>query len=142
MSSNPFEYVSAINAGKDIIRNSDNPELMERGYVAYMVNNALSYHAECTFFANQMNIYHNLPPKMQNDYYLNTLRPRKRFSKWAKVDRNDDLKVICEYYGCNMQVAKSYHELLSPAQLKLIKKQQEHGGIKNGKSGRSKSEKS
>ena len=39
----PFDYVNDINYGKkNIIKNSDNPELAEKLYPSYLVNKALS----------------------------------------------------------------------------------------------------
>ena len=39
----PFDYINAINANKDIIGSSDNPEEVEKEYTPFMVTRGLSY---------------------------------------------------------------------------------------------------
>lgn len=35
---NPFDYVNAINKGKDIMSDTDKDELAEKGYNAFLTN--------------------------------------------------------------------------------------------------------
>lgn len=113
----PFEYVDAINQGKDIIRGSENPELAEKGYNPWMANKALSYHADTVGFANVMNRYHHLDKLLQFDYLINTVRKKKRYAKWHKPDNAADLEVVMEFYKVGPNVAKQYLKVLTPSQL-------------------------
>lgn len=124
---NPFDYVNAINAGKDIIRDSDSPEAAERGYNPYIANRALSYHPDTVMFANEMNVNHWADGLLQYDYLINTVRKRKRFSKWFKPD-SEDLEVIKEYYKVGPDLAKQYLRVLSSDQLADLKKRIIKGG--------------
>lgn len=130
--SNPFEYVNAINMSKDdIISNSDNPELAEKGYNSFMVNKALSYHIDTIHFANLMNANWSLDNKLQFDFLINIVRPRKRFSKWAKTEISEDIELISEYFQCNNERAIEYARILTQDELAIIKKQlQNIGGMK------------
>ena len=76
----PFDYVKSINAGKNIMRGTDNDSLMERDYNAFIVNRNYSLFADTVYLANEMNIRPNIDNRLQYEFLLNTLRPRKRFA--------------------------------------------------------------
>jgi len=124
---NPFDYVNAINAGKDIIRESDSREAAEKGYNPYMANIALSYHPDTVMFANEMNVNHWADRLLQYDYLINTVRKRKRFSKWYKPD-SEEIDLIKEYYGVGPEIAKQYLRVLSAEQLADLRKRIIKGG--------------
>lgn len=56
-----------------------------------------------------------------------SLRKKKRFLKWEKRDKNDDLIYIRDYYNCSFLVAKYYYGLLTSEQLEAIKISLEKG---------------
>ena len=60
--SNPFDYVNSINSSKkpNLMRDSENDALAEKGYNAYLVNKALSCFPDTLLHANLMNQYHQL----------------------------------------------------------------------------------
>ncbi len=126
--SNPFDFVTAINTTKKKLID-ENPD-MEKEYVPYLTNKSLSYFTDTLMDANLMNIHHGLDKKMQFDYMINTIRPAKRFSKWAKKVENNDLEVVKTYYGYNTRNAEIALSLLSAEQLKTIKQKLENGGVK------------
>ena len=82
--SNPFDYVNSINSGKSMF-GTDNDELIEQKYTPYMVNRALSQFVDTVHSANEMNVNNHLDKKLQYDFLINIVRPRKRFKKWAKA---------------------------------------------------------
>lgn len=127
--SSPFDYVNTINSSKkNMMRESENDELSEKEYNAYIVNNALSYFPDTILHANMMNMSHHLDKRPQYEFLLNSVRPKKRFSKWAKNTGNDDLELVCEYYQCNSTRGREYLDLLSREQLKIMEKQIQKGG--------------
>lgn len=129
--SNPFDYVNSINqTKKNMMRDSENDTLSEKGYNAYMVNKALSYFPDTLLHANLMNQYHQLDNRPQYEFLLNSIRPKKRFAKWVKDVGDKDLEVVCAYYQCNRNLGKEYLSLLSNEQLKIMEQQLETGGIK------------
>jgi len=90
---NPFDFVKAINETKqDLIRGSENPDLAETFYKPYLVNKAFSYFKDTVMYANDINMYPNTDNKLQNDYYLNSIRKGKRYSKWHKKEEDDKKK--------------------------------------------------
>ena len=121
----PFDFINSINANKDIMVD----ELAECQYVPFIVNRGLSYFPDTVMLVNQMNMHANLDNKLQYHYLINTTRPRKRFSKWAKKHENSDLEVVKEYYGYNNRNAEYALSLLTKQQLEYIKNKKNKGGI-------------
>ena len=92
---NPFEFLNDINHKKIGIMDEDN----ESKYVPYFINKGLSYFIDSCIQANEMNRSHHLDHRLQFDYLLNSVRSKKRFSKWAKPEKVEALEMIKEYYG-------------------------------------------
>ena len=57
---NPFDYVNAINAGKDIMTGTENDDLAEKGYNPFLTNRQFSYFQDTVHFANMMNQHAHL----------------------------------------------------------------------------------
>ena len=126
---NPFDYVNAINQSKkDLIRSSENPELAEKSYVPFLVNKSLSYFVDTIMYANEMNRNSHIDNKLQNDYYLNSVRVSKRFSKWSKKIENGDVESIQEYYKVSFAKAVEIYKVLTSEQINLIKEKIIKGG--------------
>ena len=126
---NPFDFVAAINmTKKDLIRDSDNPELAEKSYNPFLTNRALSYFPETIYHANEMNVNHLLENCLQNDYFINIVRKGKRFSKWAKHVENPDVQCVQEYYKVNYARALELSKILTSEQIDLIKTRIIKGG--------------
>jgi hypothetical protein len=127
--SNPFDYVNSINQNKkNMMRDTENDVLGESQYDPWLTNNALSYFPDTILHANLMNQFHQLDKRPQYEFLINSIRSRKRFSKWVKSDINEDLLFVCEYYNCNKVVGREYLSLLTSEQLNLMKEQKEKGG--------------
>ena len=127
----PFDYINSINfTKKNLMKGSENDELSEKSYVPYITNKTLSYFTDTLLYANEMNRYHFLDNRLQYEFYLNSIRKKKRFAKWAKADDNDDLSMISEFYQISLSKAKEAIKILSPEQIKIIKDKMEQG-IKN-----------
>lgn len=127
----PFDYVNSISyTKKDLMTGTENDEQSESGYIPFLTNRALSNHLDTILYAQEMNMNHHLDNKLQYSYLLNTIRPSKRFSKWAKKEVNSDLDAVREYYGYSYDKAKAALQILTPDQLRIIKEKLEKGGVK------------
>ena len=119
---NPFDFVNSINFNKkNLMKESGNDELTEKLYVPFLVNRSLSYFTDTLLYANEMNHNHLLDNKLQYEFLLNSIRPKKRFAKWAKPENNDDLDIVCQYYGYSIQKAKDVLSVLNKQQLQSIR---------------------
>ena len=81
-------------------------------------------------FANEMNRYPNLDKRLQYSFYLNTVRPKKRFSPWSKKQTVKDLDLVKSYYGYSNEKAIQALRILSPNQLNYIREKLNKGGKK------------
>ena len=123
----PFTYLNAINDTKENIMVNDDAE---KQYVPFIINRTLSYFTDTVLFANEMNTRHHTDKALQFHFYLNTIRKRKRFSKWVKPDIDRDLDVVKQYYGYSNEKARQVLPLLSPEQIEVMSEKVSKGGRK------------
>lgn len=118
---NPFDYVNAINAGNDIITTADDPTAAENAYLPHLTNRAFSYHIDAVLHANEMNLRAGLDKKLQYLYYLYTLRPKRRYGmKWHKPTPQKNVDALQVLFPCNDERAKTVLSLLTKDQIKQI----------------------
>ena len=121
----PFDYVKAISTTKE---NMIVDDLTEREYNPFIVNRALSMGIDTVLQANEMNQRHHLSKKLQFDFLLNSISKRKRFDKWQKADKSEDLDYVKAYYNYSYPKAVSALSVLSPTQIETIKKKIDNKG--------------
>lgn len=114
----PFDWINSISYNK---KNLMETKEDEKSYNSWMINKGLSYYPDTVEYANMMNMMYNLDPKLQYDFLINIVRPRKRFSKWSKKKKDSDLELVMKYFGYNANKAKSALLILSKEQLSEIK---------------------
>jgi len=107
----------------------DDPDAV-KGYPPYIINKCLSFHTDTILYSNEMNKYSNLDKKMQYDFYINSLKPRKRFSPWIKKQTLEHLELVQEYYGYNYAKSLEALRILTTEQLDQIKQSLNKGGTK------------
>lgn len=132
----PFSFVNEINIGKrDIMRdqNGEHSDLLEKVYNPYITNRSLSYFNDTVLYANEMNKNHHIDSRLQNSYLINTIRKRKRFSKWIKPTELEDMDAVKEYYGYSNQRAREVLTLLSNEQITELKQRVYKGGYNKSK---------
>jgi len=122
------DWLNSINQTKInlIDQNSD----LEKEYPPYIINRCFSGHIDTIMFSNEMNRFHFLPKKMQYDFYINSLRKRKRFSPWIRKDTIKDIDCIKLYYKYSDEKAKQVLKILTQEQINFIKSKFETGGMK------------
>jgi hypothetical protein len=127
--SNPFIYVDSVSySKKNLMRGTANDDLAERGYKPFLTNRSLSYHQDSILFANEMNIRPTAENKWQYEYLLNSLRKRKRYSKWKKQDPDATVEMIMEYFGYGRSKAEEALRILTDEQLAMIEVALDKGG--------------
>ena len=120
------DWLNSINQTKKNLIDED-PSL-EKEYNPYIVNRIYSGHLDSVMFANEMNRYSFLPKKIQYDFYLNSLRSKKRFSPWLRKDKIKDLDYVKRYYGYSNEKAQQALKILTKEQLNFIRSKFEIGG--------------
>jgi len=126
------EILPDINYGhKNLIRTGDMDE-GEYGGKSFIINRALSMNVDTILYSNEMNQQYNLDPLLQYDYFINSLRKKKRWSKWAKATgQSANLELVKTYYKYNEQRAREVLDLLSEKQIEDIRLRLSKGGTNN-----------
>lgn len=123
-----WKYVGVVSHTKDL-RALDDAEF-ESAYTPFIVNKSLSHFEDCVLAVNMMNERPDISKRQQALFLINTLRPRRRFSKWMKAEGvSDDVRDIAEYYGCSQRHAKGLVSLHTPEQMTNIRARLEKGGV-------------
>jgi hypothetical protein len=125
------DYLNAINVTKEPLMDTDD-EMWEKKYSPFIINKCLAPFPDTILIVNEMNINPHLDKKLQFDFFLNTVRTRKRYTPWMKASKTKNLEYVKEYYGYNNEKAKSALKLLNDEQIKAIKSSLDKGG-RNGK---------
>lgn len=123
------DYLNSINQTKENLLDSEDPG-WDKNYPPYVINKCMSQHLDTVMYANEMNQWGQLPNKLQYDFFINTVRPRKRFSPWAKKEKMNDLEIVKQYYGYSNEKARQALSILTPDQLSFIKSKLNKGGKK------------
>ena len=120
------DYLNSINFSKDYLMDEDPG--WEKNYPTYVINKCMSHHLDTIMFANEMNIHSHIDKRLQYDFLINIVRPRKRFSPWGKKQKVKDLDLVKKYYGYSNDKATQALEILTPTQLNYIKDKLNKGG--------------
>ena len=122
------DWLNSINSTKKNIIDED-PDT-ESKYLPYIINRCLSGHLDCIMYVNEMNMNIDLDKQLQYDFYLNTLRSKKRFAPWIRKEELKNLESIKSYYGYSNEKAKQVLPLLTKEQITFIQNKLEVGGLK------------
>lgn len=121
----PFDFLKSINDTKKDVMLDD---IDEKAYVSFVVNRSLSYFSDTVGMANVMNRYHHIDNKMQYEFLRGIVRKRKRFSKWEKPQKQNDIEVIKEYYKYSNEKAAQVNKLLTEEQMVILRAKVHKGG--------------
>jgi hypothetical protein len=122
----PFEFINSINYTKEDIIVDD---WSEKQYNSYVINRGLSFGSDTVIQANEMNSRPHLDKKLQYQFLINIIRPRKRYNKWLKADKIDAIEVIKTYYGYSTDKARQALSILNPEQIDKLKQKLKKGGL-------------
>lgn len=123
------DYLNSINYTKKYLLDDEDPGWV-KNYPAYIVNKCMSHHLDTIMYANEMNMNSHLPSQLQYDFFINTVRPRKRFSPWEKKQKVNDLESVKQYYGYSNEKARQALNILTPNEIEFIKSKLNKGGKK------------
>ena len=125
------DYLNAINNTKENILDTED-EQWEKKYAPFIVNKCVAPFTDTLILVNEINQLHHLDKKLQFDYLLNSIRPRKRFTPWVKAKKLKNLEYVKEFYGYNNEKAKVALDILDDEQISAIKQKMRKGG-RNGR---------
>lgn len=126
----PFDYINDVMLGKkNLVRGSDNEELAEKGYNAFLTNRALSFHIDTVLYANEMNRRGGLDGLLQYEYYLHSVRPMKRGYFWPKKTADEAVQTIQDKYKVNPIRGREILAIIGMEGVEQIRKTANKGGV-------------
>ena len=121
----PFDITNSICATRDNIWGEE----VERDYKPFMINRALSYHYDTIMYAQAMNARSHIPAQQQYDFLRMSIQPKKkRFAKWSKREKDEQISVLTEAFKISPKLAQSYASLLNTEEIDKIKSLLDKGG--------------
>jgi len=121
-----IEALNSINSSskENLIRDSDSPVAAEKLYPPFPVARSLSYHADCILLVNEINARgistFNLTNAMHYEFLLYCITPKKRYSKWIKIEKNETIERIMELMCLSYEKANDIYKILSTEDKKKI----------------------
>ena len=121
------DYLNPINETKKPLLDSEDEE-WEKKYPPFIVNKCVAPFPDTVMLVNEINQLHHLDKRLQFDFLINSLRPRKRYTPWLKAKKLENLEYVKEYYGYNNEKAKEALDILNDEQISAIKRRLDKGG--------------
>ena len=121
------DYLNAINYTKEPLMDTED-EQWEKKYPSYIVNKCVAPFQDTIMLVNEINQFHHLDKKLQFDFLINSLRPRKRYTPWVKAMKLENLEYVKEFYGYDNEKAKVALDILNDKQISAIKQKMNKGG--------------
>ena len=121
------DYLNAINYTKENLLDTDD-EQWDKKYYPFIVNKCVAPFPDTVMLVNEINQLPHLDKRLQFDFLINSLRPRKRFTPWLKAKKLKNLEYVKEYYGYNNEKAKEALDILNDEQISAIKRKLDKGG--------------
>ena len=121
------DYLKAINQTKEPLLDTED-EQWEKKYPSFIINKCIAPFPDTVMLVNEINQLHHLDKKLQFDFLINSLRPRKRYTPWMKAKKLKSLEYVKEYYGYNNEKARYALDILNDEQISAIKTKLNKGG--------------
>ncbi len=98
------------------------------GYDPFMMNKIASNNYTDVFFAAELNLYPSLTKEMSYCFYYNALDRGKRYGRWHKSPKSDEIDTIAKAFNINKIRAAEYHSLLGADGVAAVLASQDTGG--------------
>lgn len=128
MSLTPFDFVNSIMENKEDLTVVHGNEVLKQ-YAPYIINKALASCIDTLMFADEMNRFPFADKDVQYKYLLHAVPKKKRYTKWYKASKNEDVELMKEIYEVSNEKAYEILYLLSEEQLEELRKRRHKGGI-------------
>ncbi len=126
----PFKFfLGSINITKENVLLDDSNGKIEEAYNPFIINKSLSYFPDTIMQSNTMNQFFDLDKKLQYEFLLNSIRKKKRFSKWIRSNIEENVDTVKQYYKVGNEKAVEILSLLNDEQISIIKSELSEGGI-------------
>lgn len=107
-----FDIINSISNNRQYPKIEDE-DAIDSAYIPFIINRQFSYFGDTLFVANEMNRYSDLPKDMQYEFYLHTVKPSKRFTKWAKEKQDTFVTALSQLMYISEKEAMMYTNLFT-----------------------------
>lgn len=125
---NVFDIVNNISNSRARLDFTDE---VDKLYNQYIINLAFSYYPDTVLIADELNKHKTLTNKQHYEIMFTLVNKKKRFSKWVKTKKHDDVKLISDYYQISNRKALEIIRFFSDSDLNNIKLSLDRGGMKS-----------
>lgn len=127
-----FDFLNDLTFNKSGLLNEDN----KRDYSPYMINRFLSMDMATLLYAQEMNMRHGLDKELHYEYLLKSMRKMKRYLKYVKSTKDENVDLLSDYYQVNKTHAKQFLKLHTEEDLEQIRIRMNPGGTDGKKKAR------
>jgi hypothetical protein len=133
-----FQALNNVNYDKkNLIRDSDAPDVAEKLYPKFPVSRSLSYSMDAILLVNELNTrglaQHDITNKQHFEFLLHVLPKKKRYGKWEKPEVSEETQLLIDCYNYSYEKAKEAAAVLTTEQLDEIKRSLSKGGADNAR---------
>lgn len=100
-------------------------EAEEKSFPMFPVMRSLSYHPATAPLVNLINecglVQFGLTPIMQYEFLLYAIPQGKRFAKWEKSQKDDDIDMVMELYSMSYDKARDVISFLTDSELNTMR---------------------
>lgn len=118
-----WRWENSISTSKQRVESDEFP------YVSWRTNSYFANFIDTVFYANMMNTYYDLDPKLQYDFMMASVPKKKRFFRRATGVNHDDFTLIQDVYKYNVRRTREALDVLTKDQLATLKNKIEKGGV-------------
>ncbi len=113
----PFDILNSIYFSRNFVLDDST----DKAYNKYLLNKGLSMGEDTIFYAAEMSRYSHITNNMHHDFLNGVVRKRKRYNKWIKSVKDDNIKVIKFFMQCSISKAKEILNLLNETQVNELR---------------------
>ena len=126
----PFDFVADISTKKtNLLSNLEDDPQVIKDYVPFIINKAFGYWIDTILFAEDMNRLSHLSNQMQHDFLFHSIKKKfRKFQKWHKVVKNENVELLQLYYKINSQKAIDALSILTDDDIEDIRQKLDKGG--------------
>ena len=89
-----WALINNVSYGKKDLWDYDSARIWKN----FHANRQFSFFPDTVLYANEVNLYPDMPENWNHDYFMNSLRSSKRFATRPKKQEDDDIEAISEFY--------------------------------------------
>lgn len=103
-------------------------DAVEAGYDIWMMNKIAANNKDTVFFADAVNRFPSLTRQMSYVFYYEGVDKGKRFGKWYKSTKDDDVALLCNAYNVNKCRAAQYLKVIGQEGMAVVRAEMDKGG--------------